>query len=132
VIDAVFDALGDPTRREILGAIGPTENAAGMVVAALQARRPISQPAVSQQLKLLHDAGLVTSRSEGTKRIYSIDHATLDAAHAWLRHLVDPVATFTQPLDALATEIARGKRTRTKLNQPTRQPTTGVIRERHA
>jgi DNA-binding transcriptional ArsR family regulator len=112
VTDRVFDALGDPTRRQILETIGPTEHAAGTIVAALQARRPISQPAVSQHLKTLHDAGLVTFRTEGTKRVYTINHAALDAAHAWLSHLVEPLAAFTQPLDALSTEIARGKRTR--------------------
>ncbi len=106
----VFDALGDATRREILETLGPTEQSAGMIVAALQARRPISQPAVSQHLKSLHDAGLVTVRNDATKRIYAIDHAALDAAHDWLTLLVEPVAAFTQPLDALETEIARGQR----------------------
>lgn len=93
----VFDALGDATRREILETLGPTEQSAGMIVAALQARRPISQPAVSQHLKALHDAGLVTVRHDATKRIYAIDHAALDAAHDWLTLLVEPLAAFTQP-----------------------------------
>jgi DNA-binding transcriptional ArsR family regulator len=130
---AVFDALGDPTRRDILETLGPTEQAAGMIVAALQARRPISQPAVSQHLKSLHDACLVTFRSEGTKRIYAIDHAALDAAHAWLTHLVDPLGALAQPLDALATEIARGKRTRARRTQSTDAiAETGSGRRRHA
>ncbi len=127
---AVFDALGDPTRRAILEALGPTENTAGLIVSALQARRPISQPAVSQHLKILHDAGLVTFRAEGTKRIYAIDPAVLDTAHAWLTHLVDPLATFAQPLDALGTEMARGKRSRTRRTQPN-EPTADTPPSHH-
>ncbi len=108
----VLDALGDPTRREILEILGPTEQSAGAIVTALQARRPISQPAVSQHLKTLHDAGLVVVRAAGTKRIYVINQTGVDEAHAWLNYLVNPLAAFAQPLDALGTEIARGQRTR--------------------
>src|SRR4051812_33651453 len=105
----VFDALGDSTRRQILGLLAGREQPAGAIVAAL---RSISQPAVSQHLKVLRDAGLVTVRAEGTRRFYAVDEAGIDAARAWLTQLVDPVAPFAQPLDALATEVARGKRAR--------------------
>ena len=111
-MDAVFEALGDPTRRQILELLASGEQPAGTVVAALQARAPISQPAVSQHLKGLRQAGLVTVRAEGTRRLYAIDDAGLEAAKAWLARLADPLAPFAQPLDALATEVARGRRAR--------------------
>src|SRR4051812_39381890 len=103
----VFDALGDPTRRKILGLLAGREQPAGAIVSALPS---ISQPAVSQHLKVLRDAGLVTARAEGTRRFYAIDEAGVEAARAWLARLADPLAPFAQPLDALATEVARGKR----------------------
>ena len=111
-MDAVFEALGDPTRRQILELLASGEQPAGTVVAALQARAPISQPAVSQHLKVLREAQLVTVRAEGTRRLYAIDEAGLDAAKAWLARLANPLAQFAQPLDALTTEVARGRRAR--------------------
>jgi DNA-binding transcriptional ArsR family regulator len=109
-VDAVFEALGDPTRRQILELLAAGEQPAGRVVAALRARAPISQPAVSQHLKVLREAGLLTVRAEGTRRLHAIDEAGLEAAKAWLARLADPLAQFAQPLDALATEVARGRR----------------------
>ena len=114
-MEAAFEALGDPTRRQILELLAPGEQPAGAVVAALQARAPISQPAVSQHLKVLRDAGLVSVRAEGTHRRYAVDEAGLDAARAWLTRLADPLAPFAQPLDALGTEVARGRRARRAL-----------------
>jgi len=75
-------------------------------------RLPISQPAVSQHLKVLLGANLVSVRASGTRRLYALNQAGLDDARAWLERLGDPTAPFTQPLDALATEIARGRRAR--------------------
>ncbi|MGH8825397.1 MAG: ArsR/SmtB family transcription factor [Jiangellaceae bacterium] len=119
-MDAAFEALGESTRRQILELLAAGEQPAGMVVASLQARAPISQPAVSQHLKVLREAGLVTVRAEGTRRFYAIDDAGLDAARAWLVRLTDPLGPFAQPLDALATEVARGRRARraTPAEQP--------------
>lgn len=107
-----FDALGDATRRRIVQILAGREQPVGEVVTALQAHGPISQPAVSQHLKALRDAGLVTARSEGTRRFYSVDPDGIDAARAWLARLVDPFASIEQPLDALETEVARGRRAR--------------------
>ncbi|MGY5885044.1 ArsR/SmtB family transcription factor [Modestobacter lacusdianchii] len=106
-----FEALGDPVRRHVLELLATGERSAGEIVAALQARAPISQPGVSQHLRVLRDAGLVTVRAEGTRRVYALDPGGLDAARAWLSGLLDPLAQFAQPLDALATEVARGRRT---------------------
>ena len=109
-MNGVFEALGDPVRRLILEMLAAGEQTAGSLVAALQARMPISQPAVSQHLKVLREAALVSVRATGTRRIYALDQAGLDAALAWLARLADPLGPFSQPLDALATELARGRR----------------------
>ncbi|HEX6023172.1 MAG TPA: metalloregulator ArsR/SmtB family transcription factor [Solirubrobacter sp.] len=119
----VFEALGDPTRRQILELLASGEQPAGAVVEAL----PISQPAVSQHLKVLREARLVNMRAEGTRRLYSIDPAGVDAAQAWLARLADP---FRQPLDALETEVARGKRARR--TTAARQATERARRRRSA
>jgi DNA-binding transcriptional ArsR family regulator len=109
-VQGVFEALGDPVRRLILELLAADEQPAGSLVTALQARTAISQPAVSQHLKVLREASLVSVRATGTRRIYALDQAGLDAAQAWLARLADPLAPFAQPLDALATELARGRR----------------------
>jgi DNA-binding transcriptional ArsR family regulator len=109
---AVFAALGDPTRRRILELLRDGEQSVSTLVAALAAERPISQPAVSQHLRVLRDAALVSVRAEGTRRRYALDATGLEEAAAWLGHLVHAPAPFAQPLDALATEVARGRRRR--------------------
>jgi DNA-binding transcriptional ArsR family regulator len=119
-MEGAFEALGDLTRRQILEVLAAGEQPAGAVVAALRARGPISQPAVSQHLKVLREAGLVTVRAEGIHRIYALDEAGLEAARAWLTRLADPLAPFAQPLDALGTEVARGRRAR-RAAQPGRR-----------
>jgi|SRR4051794_9942589 DNA-binding transcriptional ArsR family regulator len=108
----VFGALGDPVRRRILELLATGEQPVGAVVTALQVESPISQPAVSQHLKVLREGGLVMVRAAGTRRLYALDQAGVDAAQAWLARLNDPLAPLAQPLDALATEVARGRRSR--------------------
>jgi DNA-binding transcriptional ArsR family regulator len=88
------------------------EQPAGAVVAVLRERAPISQPAASQHLKVLREAGLVTSSTDGNRRVYRLDAAGIEVARGWLDALLDPTARFAQPLDALATELSRGKRDR--------------------
>ncbi|MGI5191249.1 ArsR/SmtB family transcription factor [Promicromonospora sp. CA-289599] len=105
----VFEALGDPVRRRLLELLVTGEQPAGALVTALQARVRITQPAVSQHLRVLREAGLVQVRAEGTRRLYAVDDAGTAAARAWLARFED---TFAQPLDALATELARGRRER--------------------
>lgn len=125
----VFEALGDPVRRLILELLAAGEQPAGSLVAALQPVA-ISQPAVSQHLRVLREANLVTARAMGTRRIYALDQAGLDAAQAWLARLADPLGPFTQPLDALGTELARGRRARGPgqgRNVTLRTPASGVV-----
>jgi DNA-binding transcriptional ArsR family regulator len=109
-VRGVFEALGEPVRRLILELLAAGEQPVGQLVAALRTRMPISQPAVSQHLKVLLDANLVSVRPSGTRRLYALDRTGLDAAQGWLAQLADPLSPFTQPLDALATEVARGRR----------------------
>jgi DNA-binding transcriptional ArsR family regulator len=111
-VHGVFEALGDPVRRLILELLTVGEQTTGSLVTALQSRMPISQPAVSQHLKVLREASLVSVRAVGTRRVYALEPAGLGAAQAWLTRLADPLGPFTQPLDALATELTRGRRTR--------------------
>lgn len=121
--DAAFDALGDPVRRRIMELLGDGERPAGAVAEALGERLgpdrgPISQPAVSQHLKVLREAGLVTVRAEGTRRIYGVDAEGLARVQEWLAHFADE---FAGPLDALETELARGKRERRRQSGRTRE-----------
>jgi DNA-binding transcriptional ArsR family regulator len=109
-VEGVFEALGDATRRQIVELLTAGEQPAGALVAALQAHAAISQPAVSQHLRVLREAGLVVARAEGTRRWYSVDQTGLAAARTWIEQRTDPLAQFVQPLDALATEVARGRR----------------------
>ncbi|HWV77195.1 MAG TPA: metalloregulator ArsR/SmtB family transcription factor [Isoptericola sp.] len=104
-----FEALGDPVRRRLLELLAVGERPAGALVDTLQAETRISQPAVSQHLRVLRDAQLVAVRADGSRRLYAVDDAGLDVVRLWLARFGDP---FAQPLDALATEVARGRRSR--------------------
>jgi DNA-binding transcriptional ArsR family regulator len=106
-----FGALGDPARRRILELLAEDgEQPVGTLVAALAAERAITQPAVSQHLRVLRDAGLVRVRADGARRLYTLEPAGLDAVSGWIADLLARPAPFDQPLDALATEVARGHR----------------------
>lgn len=104
-----FDILGDPTRRRILQLLADGEMSAGDVTAVIQAEFGISQAAVSQHLRVLRENGFATVRPEGTRRLYAVDGEPLKAVDEWLEQFR---RFWAQPLDALATELARGKRQR--------------------
>jgi DNA-binding transcriptional ArsR family regulator len=104
-----FDVLGDPVRRRILELLADGELAAGEVTATVQEEFGISQPAVSQHLKVLRENGFAQVRAEGTRRLYAVDAEPLREVDMWLQTF----RRFWEPkLDALATELARGKRER--------------------
>lgn len=107
---SLFGALADPVRRQILVLLADGEQPVGALVDAIAAGRPISQPAISQHLKVLREAGIVAVRTVGTRRLYALEVAALEQAAAWLRHLIERRGPFDQPLDALETEVARGRR----------------------
>ena len=110
-----FDVLGDPVRRRILELLADGEMTSGSVTGVIRAEFGISQPAVSQHLKVLRDNGFATVRAEGARRLYTVDDTALREADAWLGRFR---RYWTPHLDALATEVARGKRQRrlTKLD----------------
>jgi DNA-binding transcriptional ArsR family regulator len=101
-----FDVLGDPVRRRILELLAEGELAAGAITEVIQREYGISQPGVSQHLRVLRENGFTTVRAEGTRRLYAVDTAPLREADRWLERF------WSQRLDALATEIARGRRAR--------------------
>jgi len=104
-----FDVLGDPVRRRILELLASGEHTSGEVVEVVGGEFGISQPAVSQHLRVLRENGFATVRPEGTRRLYAVEPTALDDVEAW----VATVKHHWQPrLDALATEVARGKRNR--------------------
>ena len=80
-----FAALGDPTRRSVFERLERGPLAVGAIAEGL----PVSRPAVSQHLKVLKEAGLVTDRAEGTRRVYAIDPAGLGQMRAWLDRFWD-------------------------------------------
>jgi DNA-binding transcriptional ArsR family regulator len=79
-----FDVLGDPVRRRILDLLGDGERAAGEIGAVIQAEFGISQPGVSQHLRVLRDNGFVTVRAEGARRLYALAPAPLQEIDPWL------------------------------------------------
>jgi DNA-binding transcriptional ArsR family regulator len=110
-----LDILGDPVRRRIMELLAIEEHPAGAVVDAISAEFGITQPAVSQHLKVLRESGFATVRAEGTRRLYAVDPAPLREIDQWLDQFRQ---YWSSRLDALGTEIARGKRSRRLSAQP--------------
>jgi DNA-binding transcriptional ArsR family regulator len=104
-----FDVLGDPVRRRIMELLAEGEQASGAVTAVIQAEFGISQPAVSAHLRVLRESGFTTVRADGTRRLYTVDTAPLREVEDWLARFR---RFWEQRLDALATEVARGKHER--------------------
>jgi DNA-binding transcriptional ArsR family regulator len=104
-----LDVLGDPVRRRILELLAEGEQSAGGIGDVIRREFGISQPAVSQHLRVLRESGFARVRPVGARRLYAVDPTPLEAADAWF----DPFRRFWQPhLDALGTELARGRRAR--------------------
>ena len=104
-----FDILGDPVRRRLLELLSEGERSSGEMVAVVQAEFGITQSAVSQHLKVLRDAGFATVRIDGARRIYAVEAGPMREVDAWL----EPFRAFWAPkFEALATEVARGRRKR--------------------
>jgi DNA-binding transcriptional ArsR family regulator len=96
--NAAFAALADPTRREVFERLAAGPRAVGDLAADL----PVSRPAVSQHLRVLKEAGLVTDRPDGARRVYQIDPSGLGALRAWLDQFWDVALT------AFKAEVERG------------------------
>ena len=102
-----FDVLGDPVRRRILELLAEGERSSGEIVEVVQREFGIRQPAVSQHLRALRVSGFATVRVDGARRISAVDAAPLKEVDAWVSRFR---GFWEHKLDALATEIARGKR----------------------
>jgi DNA-binding transcriptional ArsR family regulator len=104
-----FDVLGDPVRRRVLELLAEGEQASGAISAVIQREFGISQPAVSQHLRVLREHGFAQVRADGARRLYRVEPAGLHEVDEWL----DRFRRFwDQRLDALGTELARGKKAR--------------------
>jgi DNA-binding transcriptional ArsR family regulator len=96
----VFEALAEPNRRQILGLLRQSELPAGAIVDAIG----LSQPGVSKHLKCLREAGLVSMRADGQRRLYRIEPQKLAELDAWLA----PYRQFwAGKLDALVDHLMR-------------------------
>jgi DNA-binding transcriptional ArsR family regulator len=95
--DKALTALADPTRRLIFDRL----RAGPQPVSALAAGLPVSRPAVSQHLKILKGAGLVSDQPDGARRLYRIDRSGLAEMRAWLDHFWDGA------LEAFQAEVIR-------------------------
>lgn len=102
-----FEILGDPVRRRILELLAAEERPAGEVASRIGSEFGLSQPAVSRHLRLLRESGFATVRPLGTTRLYALEPDRLDDAGRWLSELR---GQWSQRLDALSTELARGRR----------------------
>ena len=96
-LDAAFAALGDSTRRAILARLARGE------ASVMELAKPfkMTQPAISQHLKVLEDAGLVTSRIDGTKRPRSLAKPGIEAMDQWLNMLRGALEANYERLDAV-------------------------------
>lgn len=102
----VFDAIAAPRRREILDLLRDGERSVGDLVSHFS----VSQPAISQHLRVLRDVGLVTTRREGRQRFYRLDARPLRAAYDWVGHYelfwTDRFAALGDYLDAMEDDDA--------------------------
>jgi len=98
---AALASLADPTRREIFERLARRPSAVGALAEGL----PVSRPAVSQHLRVLKEAGLVTDEANGTRRIYRIDPAGIGAIRAWLDGLwAEQLGAFKAFADRISEE----------------------------
>lgn len=104
-MDVVLQALSDENRRVVLETLIGGPATAGELAALL----PIARPGVSRHLRVLREAGLVEVRQEAQRRVYSLRPEPLAEVDEWLGHYR---ALWERRLDALHTEVARGKHER--------------------
>ncbi|NUW38651.1 ArsR/SmtB family transcription factor [Nonomuraea rhodomycinica] len=114
-----FDVLGDPVRRRILELLADGELSSGEVTTVIRHEYGISQPAVSQHLRVLRDSGFATVRADGARRLYAVDPTPLREVDVWLERFR---GFWENRLDALATELARGRRRRRDPDPPAPPP----------
>lgn len=108
-------ALGDPTRRAIFESLARGPKAVGELAAEL----PVSRPAVSQHLRVLKEAGLVTDRADGTRRIYQIQQQGVQAIHGYLDQMwSQAMAAFQAEAERVASRRSGGTSARPETAEP--------------
>jgi DNA-binding transcriptional ArsR family regulator len=105
-IDRALDALGDPTRRGVFNRLRLGNLAVGEIAHGMN----VSRSAVSQHLKVLKDAGLVSVRVEGTRRFYGVDAAGIAGLRRWLDGFWDEALSAFK--SAAEQQAAKGRRRR--------------------
>src|SRR3954451_9346320 len=123
-----FDVLGDPVRRRILELLADGELTSGAITEVVQTEFGISQPAVSQHLKVLRESGFATVRPDGARRLYAVADAPFRDIDDWLEHFR---RFWDQRLDSLETELARGRRERRLRSDPADRPKGDQTHDRH-
>ncbi|HLW18571.1 MAG TPA: metalloregulator ArsR/SmtB family transcription factor [Actinomycetota bacterium] len=108
-----FDVLGDPVRRRILELLADGERPAGDVTAIVQAEFGVSQPAVSQHLRVLRESGFTSVRPVGARRLYAIDSAPLQEVDDWLERFRRSWEESYEKLDDVLEEL-KGKELKKK------------------
>ena len=102
-----FDVLGDPVRRRVVELLADGELTAGEITERVQAEFGISQPAVSRHLRVLREAGFALSEPRAQQRLYRLRPEALAEIDVWLSRYR---SLWSQALDALDTELHRGRR----------------------
>lgn len=98
--------LADPVRRRVVECLAEREASAGELVEVMAAEFGLVQPATSRHLRRLREAGLVHSRPDGTRRLYSLDPGALQDVDVWLDQFR---GLWSTALSALDVEVRRGK-----------------------
>ncbi len=120
----VFRAIADPTRRAILDLLVAGERAVNDLLAPFK----MSQPAISQHLKVLRDAGLVSERRDGRQRIYKLEPAPLKAVHDWTAHYeqfwMERFAALGDYLDAMPDDDVKPTKKAASKRKPSTKKST--------
>ncbi len=101
----IFTALADPTRRRIIESLAAGETSFGELASQFE----MSRPAVSQHLKVLRDAGMVTARADAQRRIYRLSDDSLDDLDAWLGKVREYWSQRLDRLERLLGEADKGE-----------------------
>jgi DNA-binding transcriptional ArsR family regulator len=102
-----FDVLGDPVRRRIVELLSDGERAAGDIASLVGREFGISQPAVSQHLRVLRESGFANVRPAGARRLYAVKADALRQIDVWLERFRQSWGESYERLDALLAEMKR-------------------------
>jgi DNA-binding transcriptional ArsR family regulator len=104
-----FDVLGDPVRRRILELLADGERSAGEITSVVRDEFGISQPGVSQHLRVLRESGFTNVRPEGARRLYAVDSEPLREVDEWLEQFRRSWEESYERLDEVLEKMKREK-----------------------